>query len=161
MVFIIMAVNIKIRARRLLNPINCYSSWEDIELPKEISRYLSLAKGEIALGIYNCHPPNLKDAIVVTSQGLWIFYDKPFEARFIKYTNIASSNAPNKTKKGTTLDIKLTDETLLTLQVTGWNEDEYLTDAALFLQFLIYIDMDIEKETGKSGAKWYTLSDLV
>jgi hypothetical protein len=71
-----------------------------------------------------------------------------------------STSSPSKTKKGTTLELKLIDNKSLTLQVTGWNEKNRLTDAALFLQFLIYVDGDIEKQTGKpSQIEWYTLSD--
>ena len=68
-----------------------------------------------------------------------------------------STSEPSKTEKGTTLDLKLTDNSRLTLQLIGWNEPERLTDAALFLQFLIYVDRDIEKQTGKpSQVEWYT-----
>jgi len=46
-----MAVNIKIRARRLLNPLIHYHSWEDSE-PKEITSLLPLAKRGQARIIY-------------------------------------------------------------------------------------------------------------
>jgi hypothetical protein len=132
-----MAVNIKIRARRLLNPLIHYHSWEDSE-PKEITSLLPLAHEETALGIYIPHPQAIKDAIVVTSHGLWVFYDNHFNAKFVRYTDIVSTSEPNKTKKGTTLELELIDNKRLILQVTGWNEKNRLTDAALFLQFLIY-----------------------
>ncbi|OQY48698.1 MAG: hypothetical protein DRR08_32560 [Candidatus Parabeggiatoa sp. nov. 2] len=153
-----MAVSLKIRARRLLNPLAGYRSWEDSE-PSDITSHLPLTNGETALGIYTPHPQALKDAIVVTSHGLWVFYDNS-NAKFVRYTEIVSTSEPSKTKKGTTLELKLTDSSRLTLQVIGWNEEERLTDAALFLQFLIYVDRDIEKQTGKpSQVEWYTLSD--
>jgi hypothetical protein len=154
-----MAVNIKIRARRLLNPLIHYHSWEDSE-PKEITSLLPLAHEETALGIYIPHQQTLKDAIVITSHGLWLFYDNHSNAKFVRYTDIASTSEPSKTKKGTTLGLKLIDNSRLTLQVTGWDEETRFTDAFSFLQFLIYVDGDIENKTGKpSQIEWYTLSD--
>ena len=154
-----MAVSIKIRARTRLNPLVGYRSWEDSE-PKEITSHLPLANRETALGIYTPHPQTLKDAIVVTSHGLWVFYDNHFNAKFVRYTDIVSTSEPSKTKKGTTLELKLIDNKRLTLQVTGWNKETRLTDAFLFLNFLIYVDRDIENQTGKpSQVEWYTLSD--
>jgi hypothetical protein len=154
-----MAVNIKIRARRLLNPLAGYRSWEDSE-QKEITSHLPLANGETALGIYTPHPQNLKDAIVITSHGLWLFYGNHSNAKFVRYTDIASTSEPSKTKKGTTLGLKLIDNSRLTLQLTGWDEETRFTDAFSFLQFLIYVDGDIENQTGKpSQIVWYTLSD--
>jgi len=79
-----MAVNIKIRARRLLNPLAGYHSWEDSD-PSDITSHLPLAVGETALGIYTPYPPAIKDAIVVTSDGLWVFYDNHFNAVFIRH----------------------------------------------------------------------------
>jgi hypothetical protein len=144
----------KIRARSRLNPLVGYCSWEDSE-PKEITSHLPLAFGETALGIYTLHPQTLKDAIAVTSHGLWVFYDNHFNAKFVRYTDIASTSSPSKTKKGTTLELKLIDNKSLTLQVTGWNEEERVTDAFLFLNFLMYVDRDIEKQTGKtSQVEW-------
>jgi hypothetical protein len=154
-----MAVSMKIRARTRLNPLVGYHSWEDSE-PKEIISHLPLAKGETALGIYTPYPQILKDAIVVTSHGLWVFYDNYPDVKFVRYADIASTSEPSKTEKGTTLELKLIDNSRLTLQVTGWNEDTRITDAILFLNFLMYVDGDIEKETGKpSQIEWYTLSD--
>jgi hypothetical protein len=155
-----MAVSIKIRARTRLNPLIGYCSWEDSGPQKEIISHLPLADGEIALGIYTPYPQTIKDAIVVTSYGLWIFYDSDYHAQFIKYTGIASTSEPSETKKGTTLKLKLIDNSLVTLQVIGWNEETRVTDAVLFLSFLMYVTEDIEKQTGKpSQIKWYELSD--
>jgi len=152
-----MPVPVKIRARRYLNSLTCYRSWENDE-EKDITNHLSLAEGEVSLGIYAFHPKEIKDSIVVTTLGLWVFNCNNFNAKFIKYTDIVATSKPSKSHKNSTLEIKLKNGSQLTLKVMGLTGE--VTDAFSFLQFLMCVDKDIERETGKCPqVEWFTLPD--